>query len=58
MTGQAGKGGNMEGMETKTVKAMIEWMAENGHTKAEILDCICKMVGANPVFKEKEEKAD
>lgn len=38
----------MEEMEKSSIKEMIEWMDEKGHTEKEILDCIIRMVGAKP----------
>lgn len=45
----------MEEMEKGTVKEMIEWMTEKGHTEAEIMECIRRMVGAKPREKEKAD---
>lgn len=36
----------MEDMEKSTVKEMIEWMTDKGHTEEEIMECIRQMVGA------------
>lgn len=38
----------MEEMEKGTIKEMIEWMDEKGHSEAEIMECIRRMVGAKP----------
>ena len=34
-------------MDKKEIKDVIEWCDEKGHSKEEILDLICRIVGAN-----------
>lgn len=46
----------MEDMEKSTVKEMIEWMTDKGHTEEEIMECIRRMVGAKQRDTEKENK--
>jgi len=46
----------MEDMEKSTVKEMIEWMTDKGHTEAEIMECIRRMVGAKQRDDIKENK--
>lgn len=47
-SGKLEKGENMEDMDKKEIKEVIEWCDEKGHTEHEILDLIRRIVGANP----------
>ena len=52
-TGQARKENNMEEMDKKEIKEVIEWCDEKGHSEHEILDLIRRIVDAKPRSEEK-----
>lgn len=47
------RGVQMEEMDKKEIKDVIEWCDEKGHSEHEILELIRRIVGANPREEEK-----
>lgn len=52
---QRGKEVEMEDMDKKEIKEVIEWCDEKGHSEHEILDLIRRIVGAKPREEEPNE---